>query len=164
MASLLKSKTSSDLCDRNLDRRVERCKERPLPAGMITVPEAVAAFVAWLPLVVAITYTTLGEAGVLTFLPIWGLSLIYPFMKRLVPFPQVILGAIIGAAVFPGWAAITGDLGDLGNALPLFAATMSWVVYFDIFYAIQVLQSYPRITGSVANPTPDTRTAQMMQR
>lgn len=92
-------------------------------------------------MVVAITYSTLGEAGILTFLPIWGLSLFYPFMKRLMPFPQIILGAIIGAAVFPGWTAITGDLSDLGDALPLFAATMSWVVYFDLFYAIQVFQS-----------------------
>ncbi len=155
---------SSDLCDRNLDRHVERCKGRPLPAGMITVPEATIAFLAWLPLVVTVTYTTLGEAGVLTFLPIWGLSLIYPFMKRLIPFPQIILGAIIGAAVFPGWTAITGDLSDLEDALPLFAATMSWVVYFDIFYAVQVLQSCSRITSSVAKSICIIRTAQMMQR
>ena len=148
--TLLKAQMSSDLCDRNLDRGVERCKGRPLPAGMVTVPEATIAFLAWLPLVVTVTYTTLGKVGVLTFLPIWGLSLIYPFMKRLITFPQVILGAIIGAAVFPGWTAVTGDLSDLKDALPLFAATMSWVVYFDIFYAVQVLQSYLRINSSVA--------------
>ena len=117
---------------------------------MITVPEAIVAFLSWLPVVVAITYSTLGEAGILTFLPIWGLSLVYPFMKRLVPFPQVVLGVIIGAAVFPGWAAITGDLSDLDNALPLFAATMSWVVYFDLCYAIQVLQSYSGMIRSVS--------------
>ena len=142
--------TSSDLCDRNLDSHVERCKVRPLPAGMITFPEAIVAFLAWLPVVAAITYSTLGEAGILTFLPIWGLSLVYPFMKRLIPFPQVVLGAIIGAAVFPGWAAITGDLSDLENALPLFAATMSWVVYFDLCYALQVFQSCSWMMGRVS--------------
>ena len=117
---------------------------------MITFPEAIVAFLAWLPVVATITYSTLGEAGILTFLPIWGLSLVYPFMKRLIPFPQVVLGAIIGAAVFPGWAAVTGDLSDLENALPLFAATMSWVVYFDLCYAIQVFHSCPGMMGSVS--------------
>lgn len=107
---------------------------------MLTVPEAIAAFIAWIPVTLAITYYTLGDAGVVTFLPIWGLSLIYPFMKRLIPFPQIILGAIIGGAVFPGWVSITNDLSDWDQALPLFAATMSWVIYFDVFYASQVLQ------------------------
>ncbi|RMZ77832.1 hypothetical protein DV737_g4177, partial [Chaetothyriales sp. CBS 132003] len=129
--------TFNDLCDRNLDAHVERCKVRPLPAGMITFKEAVVAFVAWLPLTYGITYATLGRVGVITFLPIWALSMVYPFMKRIIPFPQIVLGAVIGGAVFPGWAAITNDLTDLDQALPLFAATMSWVVYFDVFYAIQ---------------------------
>jgi 4-hydroxybenzoate polyprenyltransferase len=58
-------------------------------------------------------------------------------MKRLIPFPQVVLGGIIGGAVFPGWIAITKQLDDLGDALPLFWATFCWVVYFDLFYATQ---------------------------
>lgn len=113
-----------------------------MPAGMLTLPEAVAAFIAWMPISLGITYYTLGEAGVITFLPIWGLSMLYPFMKRLIPFPQVVLGAIIGGAVFPGWTAITKDLSDLDQALPLFAATVSWVIYFDVFYAMQVCEPH----------------------
>lgn len=105
---------------------------------MVTVLEATLAFCAWLPIMLATTYYTLGEAGVLTFLPIWGLSLAYPFMKRLIPFPQVILGAVIGGAVFPGWVAVTQNLSNVPQAIPLFAATVSWVVYFDTIYATQV--------------------------
>lgn len=105
---------------------------------MITLSEAVTAFLVWIPFTIGITYWSLGETGVITFAPIWALSLIYPFMKRLIPFPQLILGAIIGGAVFPGWAAVTNDLSNLQEALPLFLATMSWVVYFDVFYATQV--------------------------
>lgn len=105
---------------------------------MITLWEAVTAFLVWIPLTIGITYWTLGETGVITFAPIWGLSMIYPFMKRLIPFPQVVLGAIIGGAVFPGWAAVVNNLSTLHEALPLFLATMSWVVYFDVFYATQV--------------------------
>ncbi|KAL1602686.1 hypothetical protein SLS60_006106 [Paraconiothyrium brasiliense] len=58
-------------------------------------------------------------------------------MKRVTSFPQIVLGAIIGAAVFPGWASVTGDLTTLSQGLPLFFATASWVVYFDLFYAEQ---------------------------
>lgn len=104
---------------------------------MITYEEAVAAFIGWIPIMLGTTYYTLGTPGVVTFLPVWVLSLIYPFMKRVIPFPQVILGAIIGAAVFPGWAAVTNNLEGLGGGLPLFAATMTWVIYFDVFYATQ---------------------------
>ncbi|KAL9579880.1 MAG: hypothetical protein Q9203_006523 [Teloschistes exilis] len=129
--------TFNDICDTRFDARVERCKTRPLPAGMLSYSEAIITFIAWIPIVLATTNYTLGENGLITFAPVWLLSLTYPFMKRLITFPQLVLGAIIGAAVFPGWSAITGSLHGLGQAVPLFAATFSWVVYFDVFYAVQ---------------------------
>ena len=127
----------SDICDCALDAQVERCKTRPLPSGMISYGEAITTFLAWIPIILATTNYTLGELGVIAFIPIWILSLTYPFMKRIIPFPQVVLGAIIGAAVFPGWVAVTNDLNGLEKGLPLFAATACWVIYFDVFYATQ---------------------------
>ncbi|KAJ5951551.1 uncharacterized protein N7479_009964 [Penicillium vulpinum] len=127
----------SDICDQKLDKHVERCKIRPLPAGMINTSEAIVAFICWLPITLSITWGTLGPAVTAGFIPVWVLSTIYPFMKRIMPFPQVVLGAIIGGAVFPGWVGITGDLKNLDQALPLFFATAAWVVYFDVFYATQ---------------------------
>lgn len=53
------------------------------------------------------------------------------------PFPQVVLGVIIGGAVFPGWISITRHLEGLDQALPLFWAAFAWVIYFDVFYATQ---------------------------
>ncbi|MCJ1423703.1 hypothetical protein MMC29_001587 [Sticta canariensis] len=153
-----------DLCDRNLDIHVTRCKVRPLPAGMLTVTEAIAAFIAWIPVTLAITYYTLGDAGFITFLPIWVLSLIYPFMKRLIPFPQIILGAIIGGAVFPGWVSITHELSDWDQALPLFAATMSWVIYFDVFYASQVFQPCFRLSSATLSDSFDGNRIALMTR
>ncbi|KAJ6142505.1 UbiA-like prenyltransferase [Penicillium samsonianum] len=129
--------TFNDICDQKLDKHVERCKVRPLPAGMISTSEAIVAFICWLPITLAVTWGTLGPAVTAGFIPVWVLSTIYPFMKRIMPFPQVVLGAIIGGAVFPGWVGITGDLKGLDQALPLFFATASWVVYFDVFYATQ---------------------------
>ncbi|KAL8703728.1 MAG: hypothetical protein Q9201_003101 [Fulgogasparrea decipioides] len=104
---------------------------------MISYSKAIITFLAWIPIILATTYYTLGETGVITSAPVWVLSLIYPFMKRLIPFLHFVLGAIQGAAVFPGWTAITNGLSGLGKAVPLFAATFSWVVYFDVIYAVQ---------------------------
>jgi len=129
--------TFNDICDRNLDLHVDRCKVRPLPSGMISTTEAVVAFVVWCLVTYEVTLVTLGWPGVATFAPIWFLSAVYPFMKRIIPFPQLILGAVIGGAVFPGWISITQDADTLQDALPLFVATMAWVVYFDVFYATQ---------------------------
>ena len=127
----------SDICDCEFDKDVERCKVRPIPSGMIRYREAWIAFIGWMPIVFGTTYFTLGIPGVVTFIPVWTLSLIYPFMKRVIPFPQVILGAIIGAAVFPGWAAVTKNIEGLEQGFPLFGATVAWFIYFDIFYAAQ---------------------------
>ncbi|GKZ18417.1 hypothetical protein AbraIFM66951_000976 [Aspergillus brasiliensis] len=131
--------TFNDICDQSFDKHVQRCKVRPLPSGMISTPEALLAFACWVPVTLAITWVTLGPAVAASFIPVWVLSVIYPFMKRLMPFPQVVLGAIIGGAVFPGWVGVTGELEHLDQALPLFFATAAWVVYFDVFYATQDL-------------------------
>jgi len=112
---------------------------------MIRYGEAITVFVAELPLCFAVVYLTLGKEGVITIAPIWGLSLVYPFMKRLIEFPQIIVGAIVGAAVFPGWVAVTGDLDGWERLLPLFAATTSWVIYLDVIYATQDCEDDARI-------------------
>ena len=96
-----------------------------------------------MPIVFSKTYFTLGIPGVVTFLS--GLSLTYPFMKRVIPFTQVILGAVIGAAVFPGWVAVTKSLEGLEQEFPIFEATMTWVIYFDVFYAAQNHQNDKKI-------------------
>lgn len=114
---------------------------------MLTTTEAIIAYIAWIPTTVAITYFSLGEVGVKTFTPIWILSMIYPFGKRYIQFPQIVLGCVIGGAVFPGWAVVTDSLDGLEGAAPLFAAVFCWVVYFDIFYATQVTLYFLPGTG-----------------
>jgi 4-hydroxybenzoate polyprenyltransferase len=118
-----------------MDLHLERCKVRPLPAGMISVKGAILAFIAWLAITLGITWGTLGDKAVISFFPVWVIGAMYPFLKRLIPFPQVILGAVIGGAVFPGWVSVTNQLDGVVAAIPLFFATASWVVYFDTFHA-----------------------------
>lgn len=58
-------------------------------------------------------------------------------MKRIMPFPHLVIGVIHGAFVFSGWASITDSLDGWEKGIPLFAAVMVWVIYFDVFYATQ---------------------------
>ena len=129
----------------DLDKDVERTKRRPLPSGMIIYWEAVAVFVAWILIILAVTYYTLGAVAVITFAPIWMLGVIYPLMKRLMPFPHLVIGVVHGAFVFSGWASITDSLDGWEKGIPLFAAVMVWVIYFDVFYATQDYQDDKKI-------------------
>ena len=128
---------NSDILDMDLDKDVERTKHRPLLSGMISYREAVAVFVAWIPIIFAVTYYTLGSVAIITFAPIWLLGVIYPLMKRIMPFPHVVIGIIHGAFVFSGWVAVADSLDGWARGTPLFAAVMVWVIYFDVFYATQ---------------------------
>ena len=105
---------------------------------MISLTGAGAAFIAWMFVTITTTYLMIGPLGVVNFTPTWILSATYPFMKRLIPFPQVVLGLTIGCAVLPGWVSVSNSLQGLDEIIPLFLATAAWVVYFDIFYATQV--------------------------
>lgn len=121
----------------DLDKDVQRTKRRPLPSGMISYREALAVFIAWIPIIFAVTYYTLGSAAIITFFPIWLLGVIYPLMKRIMPFPHLVIGVIHGAFVFCGWVSVADSLDGWMKGIPLFAAVMVWVIYFDVFYATQ---------------------------
>ena len=83
-------------------------------------------------------------ASLLLFLPsmtVWlapvavGLAAIYPFAKRLLPLPQLVLGLAFGWGVLMAWAAVEQQL-----PLPawlVYGATICWAVAYDTIYAVQ---------------------------
>lgn len=105
---------------------------------MISLIEAMMAFLAWMSITVAITCLAFGEVGLIIMAPIWGLSLVYPFTKSLIDVSRTILGIIGGFTVFLGWAAVNDNVYDLGQVFPLFCATMSWTIYCNIISTTQV--------------------------
>src|SRR5690606_27542479 len=63
-----------------------------------------------------------------------GLTVLYPFVKRLVSIPQFVLGAAFGWAVPMVFAAQTGRTDQL--AWLLLATALIWAVIYDTFYAM----------------------------
>lgn len=63
---------------------------------------------------------------------------IYPFMKRVMPMPQAVLGLAFAWGALMGWAALFARLD--APALLLYAGTICWVVGYDTIYAVQDIE------------------------
>jgi 4-hydroxybenzoate polyprenyltransferase len=60
---------------------------------------------------------------------------IYPFMKRLIDWPQFVLGLAFSWGALMGWAAAFGEIDT--PALLLYAGSVLWVIGYDTIYAHQ---------------------------
>lgn len=126
--------TINDLVDRDFDRRVERTRNRPLAAGRIGVPGALAFFAAQ-SLVGLWVLTQLRVEAALVALASIPLIFIYPFMKRVTWWPQAFLGITFNWGALVGWTAATGSL-QL-SAVLLYIAGFFWTLGYDTVYAHQ---------------------------
>jgi 4-hydroxybenzoate polyprenyltransferase len=138
----------NDLWDRDLDRRVERTRGRPLAAGAVS-PFQALLFLAALSLVGLLVLLQLNAAAILlgfaSLLPI----VLYPLAKRVTNWPQAMLGLTFSWAAPTGMAAATGTLGP--EAFALWAAAFFWVLGYDTIYAHQDREDDARIgIGSTA--------------
>jgi 4-hydroxybenzoate polyprenyltransferase len=127
----------NDIIDRDLDARVERTRNRPLPSGQISVRQA-AVFAIGLCLVgLAVLLSLNGFAIALGFLSLAPVA-VYPFMKRITDYPQAVLGLAFAWGALMGWAAFTGSLA--AAPLLLYIASIFWVIGYDTIYALQDIE------------------------
>jgi len=126
--------TWNDIVDRDLDARVERTRSRPIPSGQVTVKVAAAFLVAQalLGLAVLMQFNPFTRYVGLASLPIVA---IYPFMKRITYWPQIVLGLAFSWGALMGWPAMFGRLDP--PALLLYAGAICWVIGYDTIYAHQ---------------------------
>lgn len=129
--------TYNDIADRDLDARVERTRLRPLPSGQIST-KAAAAFLVFQALIGLAVLLQLNATamvvGLASLLPV----AIYPFMKRVMSIPQLVLGFAFSWGALMGWVALFGRLDP--PALWLYAGTIAWVVGYDTIYAVQDIE------------------------
>jgi 4-hydroxybenzoate polyprenyltransferase len=126
--------TWNDITDRNLDAKVERTRSRPIPAGQVSVTQALIFLVAQalIGLVVLLQFNRFAVATGIASLVIVA---VYPFMKRITWWPQVVLGLAFSWGALMGFAVILERI-DLA-ALALYAGSISWVIGYDTIYAHQ---------------------------
>jgi 4-hydroxybenzoate polyprenyltransferase len=126
--------TWNDITDRDLDAKVERTRSRPIPAGQVSVTQALVFLVAQalLGLAVLLQFNRFAVAVGIASLVIVA---VYPFMKRIIWWPQVVLGLAFSWGALMGFAVTFGRL-DL-TALVLYAGSIAWVIGYDTIYAHQ---------------------------
>jgi 4-hydroxybenzoate polyprenyltransferase len=126
--------TWNDLVDRDLDAKVERTRSRPIPSGQVTVGEATAFMLAQ-ALIGLIVLLQFNRFTVITGLCSLLVVAIYPFMKRITYWPQIVLGLAFSYGALMGWPAAFGRLD--WPAIVLYAGSISWVIGYDTIYAHQ---------------------------
>ncbi len=126
--------TWNDISDRDFDAAVERTKSRPLPSGQVTVRQAVIWMIVQ-ALIAALILFTYNTATIMLGVASLVLVAIYPFAKRFTWWPQVFLGLAFNWGALVAWTAHTGSLGL--PALLLYAAGISWTLFYDTIYAHQ---------------------------
>jgi 4-hydroxybenzoate polyprenyltransferase len=126
--------TLNDIADRHFDAKVARTATRPIPAGQVSVRQALL-FMAGLSLAglaVLVQFNAFAVAvGALSL----ALVAVYPFMKRITHWPQAVLGLTFNWGALLGWAAATGGLA--APAFVLYAGGLFWTLGYDTIYAHQ---------------------------
>lgn len=123
----------NDIADRHLDKHVARTKERPLASGVVSVWEALVLF----------TILLLAAFVVLLYLPqscvIWAVlaafvSILYPFCKRFINAPQMVLGLAFSMGIPMAFVAEGVNLNE--PFLALFLINFLWILAYDTMYAM----------------------------
>jgi 4-hydroxybenzoate polyprenyltransferase len=126
--------TWNDITDRDLDARVERTRSRPIPAGQVSVAQAFAFLVAQALIGLAVLLQ-FNRFAVMTGIASLLIVAIYPFMKRITWWPQVVLGLAFSWGALMGFAVTLGRIE--ATALVLYLGSIAWVIGYDTIYAHQ---------------------------
>lgn len=126
--------TWNDITDRDLDAQVERTRSRPIPAGQVSVPQA-AGFLVLQALVGLVVLLQFNRFAVETGIASLVIVAVYPFMKRITYWPQIVLGLAFSWGALMGFAVTFGRID--ATALVLYAGSIAWVIGYDTIYAHQ---------------------------
>ena len=124
----------NDIVDRNLDKKVERTKERPIPSGKISVSLGIfcSAFLCFLAFLVLLNFNKLTIFLAIASMPF---AFSYPLMKRYTYWPQLFLGITFNYGLVLAWIAVTNKI-DLAPIIFYFGAIF-WTLGYDTIYGYQ---------------------------
>jgi 4-hydroxybenzoate polyprenyltransferase len=127
----------NDVTDRDIDAEVERTRSRPIPSGQVSV-RAALVFMVGLSLIGLLVLVQFNWATILWAIASLGIVAIYPFMKRVTWWPQIVLGFAFNWGALLGFTAIFGVPTMAG--LLLYLAGIAWTLGYDTVYALQDIE------------------------
>ena len=123
----------NDLADAEIDKHVERTKRRPLATGELSTKEALV-FLLFLLSIALCLAISLGFIVVAWSLGGLVLTIIYPFCKRFIKSPQVILGLTFSWSIPMAYVACGTEFNF--SMFFLWVGVLIWIVVYDTFYAL----------------------------
>jgi len=123
----------NDYADRDFDPHVNRTKDRPLANNSVSAKEALVLVAVLLGCAFGLVLL-LNPFTIKLSLVGFVLAIIYPFMKRFIHVPQLILGIAFAWSILMAFAATTNSLPP--QAWVLYGAAMIWPIAYDTMYAM----------------------------
>lgn len=123
----------NDIADRDIDKHVERTKDRPLTAGKVSLKEAISLLILLVALS-GILALFLSWKTLLLSIPALLIALSYPFMKRFHSLPQAHLGVAFAFGILMAFMEIQGRIPAVGYLL--FVTNILWTLIYDTEYAM----------------------------
>ena len=123
----------NDVADRKFDRHVKRTANRPVTTGAVSVKEALLLGAVLALLAFALVLTTNAVTIAWSFAAL-GITLAYPYAKRLVSMPQAVLGVAFSFGIPMAFTAVQASVPLLAWILLL--GNLFWVLAYDTEYAM----------------------------
>jgi 4-hydroxybenzoate polyprenyltransferase len=124
----------NDYVDRDFDAKVARTANRPIPSGQVK-PHHALMFAVILALIGFMVLVQFNAFTIWLGISSLALVAVYPFMKRITYWPQLVLGLVFNWGALVGWAAVKGSLALA--PLLLYAGAVLWTIGYDTIYAHQ---------------------------
>ena len=124
----------NDIVDKNLDKKVERTKNRPLASERISVLRAsiYATTLCLLAFFVLINFNKLTIISAMASMP---LAFTYPLMKRFTYWPQLFLGITFNYGLLLAWISIYETISF--TPVLLYLGAIFWTLGYDTIYGYQ---------------------------
>ena len=123
----------NDYADREIDKHVERTRNRPITSGEVNSKAALILFVGLALIAFVLVLFTNKLTIQLSFVAI-AIASLYPFTKRWTNLPQLILGLAFAMSVPMAFSAQTGTVN--ASVGWIFLATVLWTLIYDTLYAM----------------------------
>ena len=124
----------NDIVDKEIDKKVERTKNRPLASGKINLRNAwiLILILCFLSLIILFQFN---NKTILFGLSVIFIVLLYPFAKRFTYWPQLILGIVFNFGIILSWLSLNENF--ITGIILLYLSGIMWTVGYDTIYALQ---------------------------
>ena len=124
----------NDIVDKNIDKKVERTRDRPIASNKVSVIEGImlATILCLLALLVLLQFNNLTIFLALGSMP---LAFTYPLMKRYTYWPQLFLGITFNYGLILGWTSIRESI----DYVPIifYVGAIFWTLAYDTINGFQ---------------------------